>query len=43
MRKSDIGSVTVYDIEIYSQRILTAQMERVRCELLRIHVSPNEV
>ena len=30
MRKSDIGSVTVYDIEIYSQRILTAQIERVQ-------------
>ena len=30
MRKSDIRSVTVYDIEIYGQRILTAQIERVQ-------------
>ena len=30
MRKSDIGSVTVYDIEIYCQRILTAQIEGVQ-------------
>ena len=30
MRKSNIRSVTVYGIEIYSQRILTAQIERVQ-------------
>ena len=36
MRKSDIRSVTVYDIEIYGQNILTAQIERVqyKCEYL---------
>ena len=33
MRKSDIRSVTVYDIEIYGQRILTAQIERVQYKI----------
>lgn len=30
MRKCVIGSVTVYDNEIYSQLIFTAQIERVQ-------------
>ena len=34
MRKSDIMSVTVYDIEIYGQSNLTAQIERVQYKQL---------
>ena len=36
MRKSDSRSVTVYDIEIYGQRILTAQTERVQYKLFYV-------
>ena len=39
MRKSDIRSVTVYDIEIYGQRILTAQIERVQYKYVLLFVA----
>ena len=37
MSKNDIGSVTAYDIEIYSQSILTAQIKRVQYKYIYLY------
>ena len=36
MRKRDISSVTIYDIDKYSQRILTARIVRAQYKRIQI-------